>query len=453
MDRRTRWAVAALSIGTLLSPLNSSMIAVALVPLRNEFGLDASAVTWVVTVFYLASAAGQPVMGRFTDRFGPRRVFITGMTAVAVASAATALAPTFALICLGRVALAVASAVAFPSAMTLIRPLSERSGVLPSHLLGRIQIANTSGAAVGPVLGGFAESAFGWQALFLVNVPLAVLAGIGVALLVPADKHRPSSGFQTVLAQADVPGVGLFTAALVCWMIFLLDIANRPSWWLMAVAAISTAAFLWHERRTAKPFLDISMLRANSALAMVYVGFVIFNLVFYLAFFGMPQLLQERGHFPSAVTGLLMFPLAAVTILLTPSVAKGIDRQGVRAVLKLGAAVLLGGAALLTLAAVSLAPWLVISMMTALGVPYCIVNLALTQALYTCVNPGETGVASGTFQTSRYVGAILATTVLGITLTTGNTPSSWVITAAVAVVFAAAHLVVACRWQPPPEAR
>ena len=70
-ESRTGLAVAGLSLGTALNPLNSSMIAVALVVLRADFGLDVAAVTWVVTSFYLASAAGQPLMGRLADRFGP----------------------------------------------------------------------------------------------------------------------------------------------------------------------------------------------------------------------------------------------------------------------------------------------------------------------------------------------------------------------------------------------
>ena len=84
---RTGLAVAGLSLGTALNPLNSSMIAVALVVLREDFGLDVATVTWVITSFYLTSAAGQPLMGRLADRFGPRRLFELGMVLVAVTCA------------------------------------------------------------------------------------------------------------------------------------------------------------------------------------------------------------------------------------------------------------------------------------------------------------------------------------------------------------------------------
>ncbi len=80
----TGLATAALSLGTALNPLNSSMIAVALVVLRADFRLDVATVTWVITAFYLASSAAQPLMGRLADRFGPKRLFCLGMVLVAV---------------------------------------------------------------------------------------------------------------------------------------------------------------------------------------------------------------------------------------------------------------------------------------------------------------------------------------------------------------------------------
>lgn len=390
MDTRTRWVVGALSAGTLLSPLNSSMIAVALVPLRHDFGLNAAEVSWVVTVFYLASAAGQPAMGRLGDRFGARRLFVTGMVAAAAVSAATMVAPSFALVCTGRAVLAIGTATAFPSAVTMIRPLSESSGVPASHLLGRIQIANTSGAAIGPVLGGVLETLYGWPAIIAVTIPVALLSALGVAGWAPRDgaTHRAAAG-------RDPRSI----------------ITNRP-------------------------------------LLVVYLSFAVFNIVFYIAFFGIPQALQERGQYSSGTTGLLMLPLAAVTVVLTAAVARAIDRLGQRRVLRTGAVALIGGVTLLLTGARSLHPVAVLLMTAGLGVPYCIVNLALTQALYASARPGEAGVASGIFQASRYLGAIVASVVLGVVLAHGDTAGTWSIAAMIAIGLAVVHAAIAWRWQP-----
>lgn len=191
---------------------------------------------------------------------------------------------------------------------------------------------------------------------------------------------------------------------------------------------------------------------SNTALAKVYAGFTVFNLVFYIAFFGMPQALQERGNYSSGITGLLMFPLAAVTAVLTPTIAKAIDRRGLSWVLRLGAGLLVAGAALLLLASVTLHPAVVVLMMAALGIPYCVVNLALTQALYASADSGQSGVASGAFQATRYLGAILATSVLGITLSSGDDSAHWAIAAGVAITFAVVHLLIVWRWRTPGSA-
>ncbi|MGH1526192.1 MFS transporter [Leifsonia sp. L25] len=184
-NTRTGWAVASLSLGTLLNPLNSSMIAVALVPLQRDFQVSVTTVTWVITSFYLASAAGQPLMGRFADRFGPRRLFLFGMLVVVLACALTPFSSSLAAVCAGRVALAVGTATAFPSAIAMLRTVSAHTRVGTPRLLGRIQIANTSGAAIGPVLGGALITFLGWQAIFWINVPLAVLAFLGVRFFAP----------------------------------------------------------------------------------------------------------------------------------------------------------------------------------------------------------------------------------------------------------------------------
>jgi len=439
---RTGAAVAALSLGTLLNPLNSSMIAVALVPLQHDFGVDVTAVTWVITSFYLASAAGQPLMGRLGDRFGPRRLFLFGMLVVVLACALTPFAGSLAAVCVGRVALAVGTATAFPSAIALLRPLAAASGVGTPRLLGRIQIANTSGAAIGPVLGGALITFLGWQSIFWVNVPLALIAFVGVWFFAPADAERERVPLGRTLAESDIPGILLFIATLTSLLVFLLDLEPQPLWWLLPVCAVAAVLFVWRELRTAHPFLDLRLLAANRRLLLVYLSFAIFNVVYYSAFFGLPQYLQTHGGYSAGVAGLLMFPLAAVTIVVTPLAARAIESVGLRPTLITGAIALVVGAALLAVAAATTAPWVVLVLTAALGIPYCVVSIGMNQALYSAARPEDSGVAAGIFQTSRYVGAIVATTVLGLLFSGGTTAGSWLTAVGVATVLAVVHLAL-----------
>jgi MFS family permease len=120
-------AVAGLSLGTSLNPLNSSMIAVALVVLREDFRLDVATVTWVITAFYITSAAGQPLMGRLADRFGPRKLFMLGMALVAVTCALAPFSPNFVFVCIARALMALGTATAYPSAVVMVGELAKRS--------------------------------------------------------------------------------------------------------------------------------------------------------------------------------------------------------------------------------------------------------------------------------------------------------------------------------------
>jgi MFS family permease len=137
-----------------------------------------------------------------------------------------------------------------------------------------------------------------------------------------------------------------------------------------------------------------------------------------------------------------MFPLAAVTIVITPLAARAIEGIGLRPTLITGAVALIVGAALLGFAALTTAPWVVLLLTAALGIPYCVVSIAMNQALYASARPQDAVVAAGIFQTSRYVGAIVATTVLGLLFSAGTTASSWLAAVAVASGLAVVHLAL-----------
>ena len=89
--------------------------------------------------------------------------------------------------------------------------------------------------------------------------------------------------------------------------------------------------FVWRELRFAPPFLDLRLLGRNRPLLLVYLGFALFSCVYYFAFFGLPQLLQEAGGYDPRVVGLLVLPLAAVSVVSTPVAVRAMDRFGVNA--------------------------------------------------------------------------------------------------------------------------
>ncbi|MET3141741.1 UNVERIFIED_ORG: MFS family permease [Arthrobacter sp. UYEF2] len=443
-------AIAALSLGTALNPLNSSMIAVALVVLREDFALDVATVTWVITSFYLASAAGQPLMGRLADRFGPRRLFTFGMALVAVTCALAPFAPNFALVCVARALMAVGTATAYPSAVVMVTELSRLAKLPSTRPLGRIQMANTSAAAVGPVVGGLLVSLLGWQALFAVNVPLALLALFVVHRAAPADSGRESGKLSTLIRDSDIPGILAFVASLMLAMMALLNVMPGYRWWLLGAATVIAALFAWRELRFRPPFLDLRLLGRNRPLLLVYLVFVLFSGVYYFAFFGLPQLLQEAGHYDAGLVGLLMFPLAAMSVLVTPVTVRLIEGFGVRSVMIGGALILLvasGGLGALTL---SLWPPLVFGLTALMGVPYGVISTASNQGLYVSARPEERGVAAGIFQTCRYLGAITATVLIGVLYGPGVNQANWGLMVLVMLGLGAVVLALTAAWKRQP---
>lgn len=275
-----------LAAGTVLNALNSSMIAVALVTFMVGFDSTAVAVSWLVSAFYLTSAVAQPVLGRMADRFGGRRVFVLGMGIVVVSGLLGPLSANLPMLIACRVIQAIGAAAAFPAAVSMIRHLAATRNYDVQRALGGIATANITGAAVGPVLGGLALWAAGWEALFWLNIPIALFAGVAVMRTVPRDNSRERVTFRAVIVGSDLFGIALFAGAIVSLLLCLMLPFGALTAVLALVAVVLFVVFIAWEKRTPEPFLNVTMLRRNTGLLSVYARFIGFNLLFYGALFG-----------------------------------------------------------------------------------------------------------------------------------------------------------------------
>lgn len=414
--------------GTLLNPLNSSMIAVALVGIEHDFHSGVGAATWLISAFYIAGAVGQPLMGKLADRFGPRRVFVAGLALVCAVAVFSPFAPNLGSLIVSRVLLALGTSVAFPSAMAMFRTCL--SGPTPQSALGAVAAANSASAAFGPVIGGFLVSLWGWQAIFVVNVPITLI-GIVLALTRLPKVDGVGGAGRGVFREMDMPGIGAFVITLIGLLGFLLSLEGGPEWALLPLAVLGGLALVWRELRATTPFFDLRMLAANRALLSVYVQYTLVNIVFYASFFGVPMWLEEVRGDDTRTAGLLVLPLAGVSVLAMPLASWLIRRAGVRASLIVGSVALLVGSLGLQLFAASVPVWLLVVVAALLGVPNAFNNLGLQTALYQTAPREVMGTASGLFQTSRYIGSILSSSVIGVLFgaavnTSGLHAMSWV---------------------------
>src|SRR6185369_15848162 len=238
-DRRL---LAPMILGAILNPINSSMIAVALVPIGIAFGAPPTQTAWLVSGLYLATATGQPVVGRMVDMFGPRRLFLGGTALVGIAGVIGALAPTLGVLVGARVLLGFGTCAGYPAAMYLIRSESRRTGHdSPGGVLTALAVANQTIAVVGPTLGGLLIGLGGWRTIFSVNVPLSVACLVLGTLRLPktSDEEREKGG-------VDLLGMGLFAAMLTALLLFLMS-PQAAHWYLLVLTAAAGAGLAVRE--------------------------------------------------------------------------------------------------------------------------------------------------------------------------------------------------------------
>ncbi|MGP8297798.1 MFS transporter [Streptomyces inhibens] len=401
-----------LLLGSLLNPINSTMIATALVAIGQDFHVGAADTAWLISAMYLSSAVGQPSMGRLADRAGPRRVFVAGALTVCAAGLIGALAPTFTLLIVSRVVLGIGTAAAYPAAMAMLGAESRRVGrPTPRYVLGRLSLAALGSAAIGPTLGGLLAATAGWRAVFAVNIPLALLALIGAFAWLPADRKQahtaraePGSG------SLDPLGIALFAATLTCAMFFLLRLAD-PRWPLLAPAGGFAAVLVWWQLRHPEPFIDLRMLARNRALVLTYLRHGLTYLVIYCVLYGFSQWLEEAHGYSSLHAGLIMLPMSGAAAFC--SIA-GARTKGIRAPLTVAAACLAVGSAVFLLLQ-STGPLIVLLCAGALfGIPQGLASTGNQAAVHAQAPADGVGAAAGLQRTAQYLGAITASGLIGL---------------------------------------
>jgi MFS family permease len=385
------------------------MVAVALVAVHADFHIDLGTSTWLISAFYLTGAVGQPVMGRLADLLGARRVFLTGVTVAGLVCAVAPFSPSFGWLVGARALQALATSTAFPSGLGLIRSSSGHR--VPASALAVLSVAASSSAALGPTIGGLLLSVWGWQAIFIVNLPLCAAAiGLGLRWL-PAPPPADTAG--AGLGGIDFPGVILFAATLTPILVALLTLGSPLMLVMLGLLPVAAALLAVRELKSPSPFFDIRLLMRNPAMIGVFIQFAAVTFIFYSFFFGLPVWLEQVGGYDAKTAGLLVLPLTGIGVLATPVATRMIDSVGARPPLVIGSSFMLAGSLLmLTLARGS--PVAMLLLVTfVLGIPNGFNNLGLQAALY-AVTPGERiSWAAGQYQTFRYVGATMASAVLG----------------------------------------
>ncbi|OXM85273.1 MFS transporter [Paenibacillus rigui] len=410
------WLIAAVALGTLLNPLNTTMISVAFSRLQEEFQVTYASISWLIATYYVASAVAQPVMGKLGDLYGRKRMFMIGLALITVSSMLAPLSPGFGWLMAFRVIQAVGSSALFPSGMGIIRSVITTN---QARALSVMSIFSSTSAAFGPSLGGFLIQYSDWQAIFLINFPFILASFLLAIRMMPKDTPRKNA----VPGALDGWGIVFFTALIFSWLFFFLSFKTGVNWLLLVLSACLSIAFYLYEARRRQPFIDVLFLKGNVDVCFVYLQFILVNIVFYSIMFGIPSYLQQVRHYNGQEVGLIMLSISGFGVLITPLVGRWIDRSGSRTPLLVGTLFTVAGTSLLlTLTDASVPAW-IFTCLSVLGISNGFQNLGLQSALYAYVAPAETGVASGLFMTSRFMGTILSSSLLGTVFSSQITTS------------------------------
>lgn len=422
-----------LYIGSALNPINSSLIATALVPIAAGVHVSIGQTATLVSALYLASAIAQPTAGKAAEVFGPRRVFITGILLVLIGGLVGGFAPDLLALLISRVFIGLGTSCAYPTAMVLIRRRARAAGLEtpPGGVLGGLMIAGVATASLGLPIGGVLVQFLGWRSVFLINVPVALIALIATLIWVPSDgRTGERRSPRDVLSKLDGLGILGFALAMTSLLLFLSSLP-RPNWLLLAATVVLWVLEILWELRATTPFFDVRLLGQNPALTRTLIRFGLVMLCGYVVLYGITQWLEASRGMSELDAGLLLIPMTAVSgIVIVPFSRRNLVRGPI-----IGAAVACVIAAVCALFLPTPA-WLVLTLAVTMLLGFSQGAASSNQlALYSQAPAEVLGTASGLMRSFGYLGSIASSAVTGIVYRTsvtdtGVTTIAWVMVGA-----------------------
>ncbi|VFA89391.1 Antiseptic resistance protein [Gordonia paraffinivorans] len=408
------WALGALSFAELLVMIDNTIVNVALPTLARDLDAGISGLQWIVDAYTLVFAGLLLTGGYLGDRFGHRRMLVTGIVGFMAVSALAASAQSLGQLIAARGGLGLFAALVFPATLAIITSIfvdaKERATAVGIW-------AATSGVAVaiGPVLGGWLLEHFSWTSVFWVNVPFGMIALAAIFAVVPGTRPLEVPRFDIAGVALSVAGLGLLTYTLIE--------APHVGWGeVRTVAGIVGALalltlFVAIQLRIAHPILDVRLFANRhfaTAAAMISLAFfALFGFIFLIT-----QFFQAvKGYGPLAA-GVRTLPFAIVMAVLSPVAMMLSHRFGARYVAVLGAFLMSGGFALVELSSRDSGYWeLIIWAMSLMAAGLAFISGPCTQLIMDALRPEQAGAGSAVNDTTREIGGTLGVAVLGSILT------------------------------------
>jgi DHA2 family methylenomycin A resistance protein-like MFS transporter len=419
--RRQVLVLVAVCLGQFMLQLDTTIVNVALPSIARSLHASTSGLQWVVDGYILALASLLLSSGRMGDRSGHKRVYLAGLAVFALGSGLCALASTTGELVCFRVLQGVGAAIELPATLALI------TGTFPDarergRAVGLWAGAGGLSLVLGPVLGGLLLRWLAWPAVFLVNLPVALVAAALVLAAVPGV-HEPRAG------RMDLPGQALAAASLGLLAAAAIQggrhgFSETLPILLLVSGVLALVAFLLVERSRSEPMLPLGYFRngayAAANVAGLIMGFVMFSILFIFALY-----FQQVAGYSPLEGGLSFIPLCGAFAATGPLIGRNIHRTGHWPPMAGGLAVIALGALLLSRLGVHSGYGAVWPAFLIIGIGYGITSTPMAAAVLGAVATDRAGMASSTMNTARQIGGVFGIAILGSLLPAASRASDY----------------------------
>jgi MFS transporter, DHA2 family, multidrug resistance protein len=405
---RAQLVLLALIVVAGVANLNLSVANVALPDIGEAFDSSQTTLNLIAVGYSLGLAASVLWFGALGDRYGRKLMIVLGMGLSIPASLLAGFAPSDEVLFAARVAGGLSAGMAYPTTLALITALW--SGASRTKAIALWSALGGGIAALGPLVSGALLEHFDWGSVFLVTLPLAVVALLMAIVLVPAHVNESTE-------RVDNLG-GILSAVLVGGLVIAINFLPVPgektlALSLLAVAIVTGVLFFLRQRRAENPLYDLRIAARPTFWVAGLAGIIVFGSLM-AAMFVNQQFLQNVLGYSTIDAGAAILPAVVCMVLVAPRSAKLVQANGSRQTLLMGQAVLM-----LVLWTDDIAYWKVALPLCFLGAGVGLAGTPSSNSLTGSVPVRRVGMASGTADLQRDLGGALMTSVLGTLLTLG----------------------------------